>query len=136
MAAKTISESNLCACMKQCYLWYQYSNHSEGVLALQKLTDAIGHSIFCAERRWLNIYVCSCSATPSCPTLCNPMACSLPGSSVMGFSRQRPGVVCYFLLQVVFLIQRLSLSFLCLLPSQMGSSPLSHLGIPLTWMYM
>ena len=24
----------------------------------------------------------------SCPTLCNPMDCSLPGSSVHGFSRQ------------------------------------------------
>ena len=26
--------------------------------------------------------------TQSCPTLCDPMDCSLPGSSAMGFSRQ------------------------------------------------
>ena len=26
--------------------------------------------------------------TQSCPTLCDPMDCSLPGSSCMGFSRQ------------------------------------------------
>ena len=28
------------------------------------------------------------SVTQSCPTLCDPMDCSPPGSSVMGFSRQ------------------------------------------------
>jgi len=27
--------------------------------------------------------------TQSCPTLCDPMDCSLPGSSVHGFSRQQ-----------------------------------------------
>ena len=34
------------------------------------------------------MYVCVyvCSVTQSCPTLCDPMDCSLPGS--MGFSRQ------------------------------------------------
>ena len=26
--------------------------------------------------------------TQSCPTLCDPMDCSLPGSSILGFSRQ------------------------------------------------
>ena len=32
--------------------------------------------------------VCVCVlVTQSCPTLCNPMDCSLPGSSVMEFSR-------------------------------------------------
>ena len=28
------------------------------------------------------------TVTQSCPTLCNPMDCSLPGSSAMDFSRQ------------------------------------------------
>ena len=31
--------------------------------------------------------MCLCSVTQSCPTLCGPMDCSLPGSSVI-FSRQ------------------------------------------------
>ena len=35
-------------------------------------------------------------AVQSCPTLCGPMDCSPPGSSVMGFSRQehRSGLPC------------------------------------------
>ena len=38
----------------------------------------------------------------SCPTLCDPMDCSLPGSSVHGFSGNSPGVDCHFLLQGIF----------------------------------
>ena len=30
----------------------------------------------------LSVHLLSCSVTQSCPTLCNPMDCSLPGSSV------------------------------------------------------
>ena len=30
-----------------------------------------------------------CSVTQLCPTLCDPMDCSTPGSSVHGFSRQQ-----------------------------------------------
>ena len=63
-----------------------------------------------------------------------PVACQAPLS--WDFPGKRPVVGCYFLLQVVFLTQRSSLSFLCFLPWQMDSSPLSHLGIPLIWMYM
>ena len=32
--------------------------------------------------------ICYCLVTQSCPTLCNTMDCSPPGSSVHGFSRQ------------------------------------------------
>ena len=31
---------------------------------------------------------CACSVAQSCPTLCNPMDCSLPAPLSMGFSRQ------------------------------------------------
>ena len=54
----------------------------------------------------------------SCPTLCDPMDCSPPGSSVHGifffffFSGKNTGVGCHFLLQGIFLIQG---SNLCLL---------------------
>ena len=34
-----------------------------------------------------SVYLCSVSQ--SCPTLWDPMDCSLPGSSIMGFSRQQ-----------------------------------------------
>ena len=45
----------------------------------------------------------------SCPTLCNPMHCSLPGSSVHGnFSGKSTGVGCHFLLQGIFLTQGLN----------------------------
>ena len=33
--------------------------------------------------------LCVCSVTQSCPTLCNPMDCSRPGSSVHGISQAR-----------------------------------------------
>ena len=40
------------------------------------------------------------SVTQSCPTLCDPIDCSLPGSSVHGsFPGNSPGVNCHFLLQ-------------------------------------
>ena len=39
---------------------------------------------------WLsNMYICCCClVAKSCPTLCNPMDCSLPGSSELRFSQQ------------------------------------------------
>ena len=44
-----------------------------------------------------------CLVTQSCPTLCNPMDCSLPGSSVhRDFPGKNTGVGCHFLLQVIF----------------------------------
>ena len=49
------------------------------------------------------VYVCVCSVSQLCPTLCNPMDCSPPGSSVYGDS---PGkntrVGCHALLQGIF----------------------------------
>ena len=47
--------------------------------------------------------VCACSATQSCWTLCNPVDCSPPGSSVHGtFQAVNTGVGCPFLLQGIF----------------------------------
>ena len=67
----------------------------------------------------------------SCPAICDPMDCSLPGSSVHGVS---PGkntrVVCHFLLQGIFPTQGLNLRLLCLLHWQMVSLPLTPLGRP------
>ena len=42
------------------------------------------------------ICVCVCLAAQSCPTLCDPMDCSPPGSSVHGDSPgKNPGVGCH-----------------------------------------
>ena len=56
-----------------------------------------------------DVCVCMCFFSQSCPTLCNPMDCSLPGSSVHGDS---PGknieVGCHALLQGIFPTQGLN----------------------------
>ena len=49
---------------------------------------------------------CMCAKSlQSCPTLCNSMNCSLPGSLSMGFSRQEYWSGCHALLQGIFPIQ-------------------------------
>ena len=46
-----------------------------------------------------------------CATLCDPMDCSLPGSSVHGdYPGKNTGVGCYFLLQEIFPTQELNLN--------------------------
>ena len=51
-----------------------------------------------------------CLVVQSCPTLCNPMNCSLPGSSVHGDSSGRnTGVGCRDHLQGIFPTQGLNL---------------------------
>ena len=48
-----------------------------------------------------------------CPTLCDPMDCSLPGSSAHGdFPGKNTGVGCHALLWGIFLTQRSNLSLL------------------------
>ena len=61
----------------------------------------------------------------SCPALCNPIDCSLPGSSVHRVSQA--GVGCHFLLQGIFLTQGVNPH---LLDWQVDSLPLSHQGSP------
>ena len=57
-----------------------------------------------------------------CPTLCHPMDCSLPGSSVYWDSPDKnAGVGCHILLQGIFLTQGWNSCLLCLLHWQMGS---------------
>ena len=68
----------------------------------------------------------------SCPTLCDPMDYSLPGSSVHGiFPGKNMGVDCYFLLQGIVLTQGSNPSLLSLLHWQAGSLPLAPPGKPL-----
>ena len=59
---------------------------------------------------------CFCLVVKSCPTLCNPMDCSPPGSSVHGGGRISPGrnigVGCHALLQRIFPTQGSNPGFL------------------------
>ena len=71
----------------------------------------------------------------SCPTLCDSMYCSPPGSSVHGDSPgKNTGVGCHVLLQGIFptlgifLTQESNPTLLCLLHWQVGSLPLMPAG--------
>ena len=65
----------------------------------------------------------------SCLTLCNPMDCSLPGSSFpWNFPDKNTAVGCHFLPQEIFQTQGSNPSLLCLLRWQAESVPLCHWG--------
>ena len=50
-----------------------------------------------------------CLVTQLCPTLCDPMDCSLPDSSAHGYSPgKNTGVDCHYLLQGIFPTQGLN----------------------------
>ena len=83
-----------------------------------------------------------CVRTQSCPPLCGPVDCRLPGSSARGIcglqsarlfclwnlQARDTGVGCHFLLQGIFLTQGSNLS---LMRWQVDSSPLCPPGKPL-----
>ena len=72
--------------------------------------------------------LCVCVCAQSCPTLCDPMDCSLPGSLTMEFSRQEYWSGLPFPSPGTFLIQGLKPHLLHLLHWQEDSLPLCHLG--------
>ena len=94
---------------------------------------------------------CCCSIAKSCLTLCNPMVCSLPDSSVHGIfparilewnsPRKNTEVGCHSLLQGIFPAQGSNLCLLhctqilyCLSPQgSPGKVPTSYLSY--TWQY-
>ena len=72
-----------------------------------------------------------------CPTFCNPVNCSPPGSSVSGMllcpwdsPSKNTGMGCHALLQGIFPTQGSNLHLLCLLHWQAGSLPLAPPGKP------
>ena len=77
---------------------------------------------------------CACVHAKSlqlCPTLCDPMDCSPPGSSGHGDSPgKNTGLGSCTLLQGIFLTQGLNLCLLSLLHWQSGSLPLTPPGKP------
>ena len=65
-----------------------------------------------------------------CPTLCDSMDCSPPGSCPWDSPGKNTGVGCHALLQGIFPIQGSNLCLLCLLHCQVGSLPLAPPGKP------
>ena len=102
--------------------WKHYAKQNKAVTKVQIL-----HESTCM--RYLNICLV---VAQSYPTLCEPIQCSPPGSSIYGFSSKNTGVGCHFLLQGIFLSQALNPGHLhcrhSLLLSQKGSLEESGLG--------
>ena len=70
----------------------------------------------------------------SCPTLCEPMDCSPPDSSIHRDSPgKNTGVDCHAFLQGIFPTQGLKPRLLCLLHWQAGSLPLMPPGKPISY---
>ena len=102
-------------------------------------TDVLGKHLAGAKKnlllniRRICILVCCCLVTQSCPTLCDPVDCSPPGSSVHGDSPGKSTAVsCRALLQGIFPTQGLNPRLLCLPYWQAGSLPLVWPGKPPT----
>ena len=76
--------------------------------------------------------LCACSVAQSCLTLCDPMDYMEPSRLLCSwhFSDKNTGVGFHFLLQGIFPTQGSKLCLLSLLPWQVDSLPLSHLGSP------
>ena len=78
--------------------------------------------------------VIMCSVTQLCLTLCDPMDCSPPGSSVHGDSSgKNTGVGCHALLQGLFATQRSNPG---LPPGRWILYHLSHRGSPFSYTYI
>ena len=80
--------------------------------------------------KWSFIYILlGAKLLQSCLTLCDPMDCSPPGSSVHGDSPGgNTGVGCQALLRGIFPTQGSNLCLLCLPHWQAGSLPIAPLG--------
>ena len=78
-------------------------------------------------KRYQFFHVCCCAVCSVMPTLCDPVDCSPPGSSVpWNFSGKNTGAGCHFLLQEIFLIQGVNPHLLCLLHWQVDSLSLCY----------
>ena len=78
--------------------------------------------------QYINIYTDTCLVVPLCPTLCNPMDCSSPESSVHGESPSKnTGVSCHFFLLRIFPTQGMNSGLLHWRPILYH---LSHQGSP------
>ena len=79
----------------------------------EPLLSLLKSSCYCLSAIGLNsTHVCCVQSLQPCPTLCDPMDCSPPGSSVHGILQARTRVGCCALLQGIFPTQGLNLRLL------------------------
>ena len=98
--------------------------HSESLAEFleENAVDVCRSHIDCGPQDLLALVLSHIQLLQSCLTLCDPMDCSLPGSSVHGILQARIlEWVVIFLLQRIFLTQGLNPRLLCLLHCQAGS---------------
>ena len=116
------------------FSYYQWScyEHSCAFLHGHMLSFLLGGYLV------LELLVACVLSLQSCPTLCNPMGCSLPGSPVHGLLQARilTDVGCRALLQGIFPTQGSNPCLLHLLHWQAGSLPLEPPGKPRIAGYM
>ena len=106
-----------------------------GSSQLLTTTNSLNHLLTLLSLKWLQgsvACVCVYLCAQSCPTLCDPVGCSLPGSSVHGDSAgKNTGGGCHFLLQGIFPTQGSNLHLHASLALQADSLLVSHWESPL-----
>ena len=90
--------------------WIKYNNNNKPISISDIITFSITLSLISC---YISYLLYACSVTQSCLTLCNPMDCSLQGSSIHRiFQAKNTGGSCHFLLQGIFPTQELNPSLL------------------------
>ena len=99
------------SCLSSCFLSPYLTNPTDSTF---KIYPAFYHCQPATSLPPWSRFITSCAKSLQlCPTLCNPMDCSPPGSSVHGNSSGRTtGVGCHGLLQGIFPTQKSNLGLL------------------------
>ena len=85
-------------------------NGTAQTMSLDLILLSLSIKEFTFEIEFLNAVLCYAKSLQSCPTLCDPVGCSLFDSSVQGDSIDRnTGVGCHALLQGIFPTRGLNL---------------------------
>ena len=84
------------------------------------------------QLKYTPAYMCA-KVLQSCPTVCDPLDCTLPGPFVCEILQATPGEGCHTLLHWIFLTQRWKPRLLHLLHWQAGSLPLTPPEKPLKY---
>ena len=116
----------MCVCVWACMLSHVWLFTTPRTVAFQApLSMGLPIQVSMCICMCVSVSVCVCACAQLCPILCDPMDCSLPGTSVHGTSQAR-------ILEwaAVSYSKGLNLSLLHLLHWQADSLPLSHQGIP------
>ena len=105
------------------------SNHPTDVLSKKLKQKQLYGEVINKEITQPKDFLCCAKSLQLCLTLCGPMACRPPVSSVHGDSPgKNTGVGCHAFLQAIFLTQGPNPRFLCFLHWQAGSLPLAPPG--------